>query len=415
MTAYAPAAIYPRASLLSVRALRLCAFFVISLYPIVIGDSGIGANYSFVLLPLAVAMVHGSVRRPPSGFLYLIMMYTAIFVIAAVYQYEFYQDGGRRLASFILFMTMFAYAFVDIDEVMVRSFAAAVVIMSILLSLSSVVIFFVAGGSSLGFEAKNVVGSQRVGFLYLFALWIVYLQPVSGIARRVAKQGIAIVLLVGLFLTFSRSSVIALLGSMGLFWLVGFGDWLRKPRLRAVLVAVAILAATVLALGLVWWLVPVVFDFFDTRLFEYALNSDVVDQDLSNEHSSGGTRIFLWRHILDFVADNPLTGTGYLGVWSIVGSFSGSAHNQYADVLLRTGVPGLLAYLGLLAVLLRYLRRVHRGFFWGLIAVLIYGMLHETFKETHGTFMLAFLLGMMAGSPRRRLPPGTDGVPRPPS
>jgi hypothetical protein len=35
------------------------------------------------------------------------------------------------------------------------------------------------------------------------------------------------------------------------------------------------------------------------------------------------------------------------------------------------------------------------GLFWGYIGVIIYGFFHETFKESHGGFILAFLIGML--------------------
>ena len=101
---------------------------------------------------------------------------------------------------------------------------------------------------------------------------------------------------------------------------------------------------------------------------------------------------------------NPdgLTGAGYLGPWVLRDSAFGSAHSQYTDVLFRTGVIGLLLYLGILVGLMRYLWRSHEGLFWGVASVLVYGLFHETFKESQGAFVIAFLVGLMAQSSRDR-------------
>jgi O-antigen ligase len=153
---------------------------------------------------------------------------------------------------------------------------------------------------------------------------------------------------------------------------------------------------------------PQVFDFFDSRLVEYFLDPDVVSRDLEDADSSGGNRAYLLKAVIDFTSHNPLTGAGYLGVWVAFGDQSGSAHNQYLDVLFRTGFPGFLAYCYLLYVIGRFLYRNERGLFWGFVSILSYGIFHETFKESHGTFVLAFFLGMMSKKQHQRCVPQKD-------
>jgi O-antigen ligase len=99
--------------------------------------------------------------------------------------------------------------------------------------------------------------------------------------------------------------------------------------------------------------------------------------------------------IAEFVLQNPLTGSGYLGSWIMIDSLSGSAHNQYLDVFFRTGIIGFCCYLWLLYRLLRFLKFNEPSLFWGFVGVLIYGLFHETFKLSQGAFILSFLLGMM--------------------
>ena len=115
-----------------------------------------------------------------------------------------------------------------------------------------------------------------------------------------------------------------------------------------------------------------------------------------------GLRIVFLKEILEFVAYNPFTGSGFLGCWIIeidlphnpYKTLNCSAHNQYADVLFRTGLFGFGFYIYLLLRVLKYLRTTNRDLFFGLVGILIYGVVHETFKLSHGGSILTFLIGM---------------------
>ena len=103
-----------------------------------------------------------------------------------------------------------------------------------------------------------------------------------------------------------------------------------------------------------------------------------------------------------FVSLNPFTGSGYLGVWTVSVTGSGSTHGQLSDVLLRVGFFGFALYLYFGICLLWFLWRYYKTFFWGLLSVVIYGFFHETFKEPHGAFILAFLFGVYSQHLRKK-------------
>ena len=149
--------------------------------------------------------------------------------------------------------------------------------------------------------------------------------------------------------------------------------------------------------------VPLTFDFYQERIVTLVFDQDLMAAGVENPADSVGTRLVILEEILDFVKGHPLTGSGYLGVWILpeIQQIAGSAHNQYLDVLFRTGVLGLLAYVWLLLSLFAYLRHKEPALFWGLVGVAIYGLFQETFKESQGAFLLAFLWGMLAQSLRK--------------
>jgi O-antigen ligase len=329
---------------LHIRELLLLIAFCFFLLPFSI--SGNSANYAFLLLPLG-ALATGRIQIPPRQLVLFILIYVLIFVLAVIYQHDWINELPRRAISFALFMSAFTYMFMQVDSAMVRAFKRAVVITGVVFSLSSIGAFFALGGSELGFEAKDAVGGQRFGFIYILAFWLLCLSPAKAVRLRLLELTAAFIVLSGLFLTFSRASVVALLFSGVAYAIWSIRHEARFP-LRRVFRRLAVSAfGLVAAAALLGTLFPVVLDFFEVRLFGLLIDCEPLQANLGDAETSEGTRFFIWKSILEYVAFNPLTGSGYLGVW-ILGLFeelSGSAHNQYFDVLFRVGVLGFVIYI----------------------------------------------------------------------
>jgi O-antigen ligase len=378
----------------------LTVLFAACLYPFSI--QGLGVNYGFVLFAVVVVLLNGKLRNPGNLVLFAIGLYALVFFAAALYQYEFATESVRRFASFAIFMSMFAFAFIRIDEDKIVAFKTAVVGISVCLSLFTALrLASLAAGGALGFEAKDLVGSQRYGFIYAIAIWLVYLDPQQKRFWGLARYPVLVILVTGLVLTFSRSSIVSMLVTFVMFALVQHGGWLRNVNLKSVGNAMVTIIGGAIIAVLLFRMFPIVFDFFSVRLFGFFADGNNVIAALDDRSTSEGTRLYIASRILEFVARNPLTGSGYLGVWMLRDSF-GSAHNQYTDVLFRTGIIGLFVYGAILLAVMRHLQREHEGLFWGTFSVLVYGLFHETFKESQGAFICAFLVGMMAQAWRDR-------------
>ena len=380
----------------------LTSFFVFCMHPVSIGV-GVGVNYTFVLLPLFVALAQGRLRYPGGMLTMFATFYVLVFFIATLYQFDQFANSGRRFGSFLIFMSMFSYAFITIDSNKIAAFKAAVVLFSVYLSLESAYLVLEAStGRVLGFEAKDLVGTQRIGFIYLIALWLAYLDPPIKRLLGLLRYPVLLVLLSGLVLTFSRSSIVSLSVGFFLFALVRHGSWLRHISTRALFSGIATTVG-ILAFGLIlFWLFPVAFQFFDVRLLSFLTNEGDVVTALNTPTSSEGARVFIATNVIEFVVRNPVTGSGYLGVWTIPDLPAGSAHGQYMDVFFRTGPVGFVCYLSIFYAVLRYLRRYQEALFWGVLSAGVYGLFHETFKESQGAFIYAVLVGMMAQSLRDR-------------
>ena len=66
---------------------------------------------------------------------------------------------------------------------------------------------------------KFYVGSSRYGFVYLLAFWIIYFYKPSSKLLSILKKLTVILILAGIFITYSRTTILSLLISFGLFYL----------------------------------------------------------------------------------------------------------------------------------------------------------------------------------------------------
>lgn len=368
--------------------------FLIFLTPfyLAIGDEGLSANYSFVLFPIFL-IFKKKLLNPKPLFLYFIAFYILIFIFASLYQYHFYSYFSRRLISFILFISMFSFFFIPVEKTMLNSFKDAIIIISLIFSLITFFKFLFLGANEIGFAAKGEVGSQRFGFIYVMAIWILFLD------KRLKNLLITIIVLfiiiVGLLLTFSRSGIVSLALSGSLFLMFSLYKWFHKPNLSGIFKIGFFIILSIFFYNILYIKFPLLFDFFNERLIQFLSGNSNEQLDLTNTDSSEGYRILMIKNAIKFVLFNPITGAGFLGIWVISEDLSGSAHNQYLDILFRTGIIGFLIYIYLLSRIFFKLKKIDISLFWGFVAVLFYGFVHETFKLSHGAFVLAFFFSLI--------------------
>ncbi|MDP9592413.1 UNVERIFIED_ORG: O-antigen ligase [Shinella zoogloeoides] len=414
----------------------LYAYFTICMIPLNYGTFSV--NYLFLLYPLWCLVSGRHFRMPPRSLMLMLGWYMLIFLAGAAIDITSGVFNYRSFISFVLFISVFSLMFFNVSARELRLFKYALVTCALMYSLVAVLHFYWAGGNTVGFSQKVIVGSQRYGFIYIMAFFIVMGR--RSLPRLTPPVKIAVVtcLMAGMLLTFSRSTVIAFTAVVGIYTIVTLGRhryvWMENSRDLARRYGLVLTALAALFI-----VMPLPFQFYNQHilaryitLYNYTIDSAANDsndasdsaggsnyvndsagggssspsaikekdiavvKDVLNTAGSEGTRITLWSLIFRHVNENPVLGSHYLGIWTLPGAPSGSAHNQLMDVLLRTGWPGLAIYVVLLARLLVYLFNNDRGLFWGLLATVVFGTFHETFKETQGAFILAFLISLLS-------------------
>lgn len=360
---------------------------------------GVSINYLFVLTPLIYHFRGGTLFYPTNLLRLFFIVCVMIFVIATIYQVQFYEFGIRRLISFILFISLFSLTLIDFNKKMINSFLLSTVLVSVYFSILSI-FGFISSGVSDPASLKDIIGTQRIGFFYIFSLWILFEtilnHRLSARIRTLAFTSIGIIF-IGIIFTFSRSSYVALAG--GLLFTLGFylfrghfkTTWLKKLIYIAFSIAIFLVVTNTL--------LPQIYSFLDQRLFSL-ISSGTLSDNLTNSDTSEGTRIAIWSLVNDFVIQNPFTGSGFLGSW-VLSNWTGSAHNEFFDRFLRLGFIGFMLYLLIIYKLYKFLIHSRPALAFGFVSILIYGLFHETFSQSHGAIIFSFLLMLYTRSYRQ--------------
>lgn len=388
----------------------LFSFFLIPVSFSVRGDN-VSSNYAFVLFPAMTLLFGQKLQIPSKTILAVIAIYISIFIVCFAYQEELLKYWDRRLISFILFMSLFTFFFVKIDEEMYQAFKYAIILVSFIYSMNSIYLYFVNGGSAFVYSKIHpIVQSQRYGFILLFAFWLTIFEKTKTSGGLFIKLLIIFTIFNGLGFTFSRSSVAGLLVSTALLllllilklWTYPLKDIPRK-NIVWVIFSVAVGA---LVITISYQLMPAYFQYFAERFFRisitpirmmdffpYAFFPPYDTTVYLARDTSEGYRIYMITEIFKYLSSHPLFGSGYLGVWIMFTDLAGSAHNQLLDVLFRTGFVGFACFLFLLYRIVKFnLQYRYWAVLLSLAGILTIGMFHETFKLSHGSFVFAFLV-----------------------
>jgi hypothetical protein len=390
----------------------LVLLFTFFLMPISfsIGYDKVSGNYSFILFPLIALIIKKDIQIPSKNILSIIFIYIFIFITCLAYQFEFYKFWDRRFISFILFMSMFTFFFIKIDENMCKAFKYAVILISVLYSLNSILYYFIYTFEGLGHDKiRYHVESQRYGFILLLGFWLIIFEKSETRFWFAIKILSIFIVFNGLGLTFSRSSIVGLLVSSGSLFMIyllkfNFNDLKELPYKNIINILFYLLIGTVI-IALSYVLIPDYYYYFFAKIlrisitplhppifFPYASYPFYETVFYHFYDTSGGYRIFMIIEIFKFLSNYPLFGSGFLGVWIMFENLSAASHNQLLDVLFRTGIIGFSAFLYLLYRIIKYnFCNKNLATFIALMGILAIGMFHETFKLSQGAFLFSFL------------------------
>ena len=371
------------------RILLLSGLYAFFMYPISYfgwGD-GISVNYSFLILPIiSIAFFNYNFKIIKKIVVIQCAVYTLIYVLSCLLQKsEETGIGFRQFLSFAAFMSLFSMFFVNKKMIAIDAFKIGLIIISVLLSFISIYKYInMCEVNRICLDLKAEVGSQRYGFLYIMAIWVLAYLNSKSVFENIIRYGLVTTIVFGLALTYSRTSFIALVAITVFFLFYRISNW-NSYKIKLTSAEPLVLYVFVIFMILTFTLHGVGDVNFGSGIPKNAI------EEISNKNASAGYRLNLWSDVITYVSQNPLLGSGFKGVWVLNEDKSGSAHNQYFDVLFRVGIFGFLIYISILYTVIIKLKRLDYGLFVGFVGVLVFGVFHETFKLSQGAFILSFL------------------------
>ncbi len=382
-----------------VTSIKILLLFIVFLTPYYIRyeGSGVSVNYFFVLAPLFLAAHYKCIRKPSNETIILVLSLFMLFMLFLVFGSEMgLSIQLRRLVSFIIFLSIFSLSIVKITDQILLIFKVSIVLISVYLSIDSIYGYSLLAGNDLLSSAKGQIGSQRFGFVYLFAGAIVFGLKIKGSLNKILQFLSFSVILSGIFLTYNRLSFVGIIIVTLFLILSNFTSNNKNFGIYQIkLVTASFLLTSFLFFNSI--------EFYKDRIVSYTINYFMTEHDQGvnlkaptfstiDETSALGYRVILWNDVYDYMLKdfNILTGSGFLGVWSMDSKY-GSAHNQYVDVFYRVGIIFFIWYLIITLRILFYLFKMDKALFAGFLAVVVYGIFHETYKLSHGAFIFSFL------------------------
>lgn len=388
--------------LLKNKNLYIVLLFIFFLYPIKY-SLGLDAqnnpdntyiNYTFLLYVIYKIVNDKKIYASNNFINYSIIFYIFILISSLIGEliFKFGDNNLRRIISFIFFISIFLFAFIKVEKKDIEILKISIVLFSLILIINKIIIILSLENSIFNWQAynwKHHIGSQRLGFIYIFSFWIVFIDRKKFKKllnymnikdnKNFIRNFTLLLIIAGIYFTISRSTYIAFLITIFVFIYLNYNYY----------------AKLLLLIGAVC---------LSFILFFYLINhgSDIINYFIklnSEPNSSLGYRIYIWDKIIISVIKNPLIGSGYLGV-SVMEGGSGSAHSQYFDVLYRVGIIGFIIYIITILRVFKFYSKKNLSIFLGFMSFLIIGFFHETIKLSHGSFVVGFLIGYMVTSNR---------------
>lgn len=365
---------------------------IISLLPfsIMVGGSGVTANY-FMLFFVIFAFY--GYRYSKFGFVYLVVIFlsyvTGLILFSSGNSYFIERQFLSFIVGIIPVLILFVRIRVSFDTIKLAVIIAALA--EALITIKNAYLSY-AGISGISFGKGN-----RSGFILAFGLFL----AMASHTKSKIFYVISAVTLIGIFLQFSRATYISTgLGLLAyLICTMLAKKWKFNFKIHKFFAGFALFVVTMYVLMRIYdfhYIIDSV-----AHVVTYGLNEikNFLSQNvIAGDESSSGTRLLLWKQVYDFViTNNILLGSGMAGLYLVVPGYPDgmSAHSQYVDVFLRTGLVGLSIYLLMWAKLLKGFWVKSPAVFAGLLSMFIYGFFHETTKLTQGAFIFFILLNLI--------------------
>ena len=301
----------------------------------------------------------------------------------------------RQLISFILFISIFFLSLFPDLPLKRELFFKSIFLASFVNLFVSLYRIYTNGLDVLKLsntnygDFKNMASLHNTGFIFSFAL-IAALFDETIIKNTFLRITILISSFLGLIFTFSRSAILSFLFGLVSIFILKILDFIKNKKIKLSFLTkkykfkiYKFFTFGFISLAFLTLLVR-----FKNLLFNNFSNIFFILDKLGGAELD---RVERWNFAFNFVLNKSLTGTNFLGVWSV--SDYGSMHSSFFDILLRTGFIGLIFYFLILFDLIKfYFQKKDYIIISGIFCLVGYGLTYEVMLWPAGLCFLSFLL-----------------------
>lgn len=268
------------------KALYIFIFYIfVTPYSFGIANEGVSGNYLFLLFPVFVVLIKREIVWPPKSVILFMLLLSLIFIVGFYTKAEYSDLILRRTASFIAFMVVFSFMFVKITQQMINAFKSAIILWSLINAFLAIIDYVILDGNNSGVYGKGMFGTQRIGFVYLIGFWLVTFTNPSSYLLKVCKFIVAFIIIAGIFLTYTRTSILGFSASLAayFFYLLAFNlrnklsikECIKKLFSKLFLIFMQLILAMLVFTGPAKYYSTAIFDYIFSKHHEYVEDDEL--------------------------------------------------------------------------------------------------------------------------------------------
>ncbi len=317
-----------------------------------LGTITAGISIALIFITRYFSVKSFVVKDVTKDFLFIYFIYSVLLtlLVLALTQYDKEPpDFVRYIVQFVLCLSLFGVNLTKLEHSFLKKvLCISMVVYSILIIRSCLLNptrFYHDDIELFGvFLDPNYLGLPIVSAM-LFLLHDFFFQK-----NKLIAGVMLFIMLTAIMYTASRGSMLAFL--VGGFFVVI--NYIKKTKLSTSLIVMILI---------IMFAFPFLMEYLSTN-FEQAFNryGEIHDENLDNG------RFDLWKAALEKWLDNPIWGYGVAAGPRVLGRPS---HNTYIEVLLNTGIVGMIFYFSFMGQMIKKVRRLSLTFAIVFIAMLV--------------------------------------------
>ena len=363
-------------------------------------------SFAYVLIPA----IYGKYEFPKNCnqiIKYIFITATILLFVSTLL--DPFANNFRRIISYFVTIAPLGFIFLPFTK-KIFSAASISILLFATINYSLKQIYFILTNSSLIFDLKSQVGTQRIGMILIVAILLANYLFLKTNSRfiKVTLLLSQFINIVGTFLTFSRTTYLTLIivflsfinfENIKKFFLdfkirplnirETFKNFRRTLFIILLLMSVVVLANHFLSLGLV-------------SFFTSARGFSINDWNFAEKGGSEGYRLYIWGLSFKHFLNNLFLGSGFLGCWTFTEDpNSCSFHNQHVDTIVRHGIfLTSLFFIFAINIFKTSLKMKSPHLFASYMAYFVFGFGHETFRNSDPSLVMSFLLWCTLKAPK---------------